>query len=56
MGGRFTRKEATEDKSLLLQKVAQGFPGCPAVKNPPTNTGDMGSIPGLGRSHMPRGN
>ena len=22
------------------------------VKNPPANTGDMGSIPGLGRSHM----
>ena len=23
------------------------------VKNPPANAGDMGSIPGLGRSHMP---
>ncbi|KAB0353911.1 hypothetical protein FD755_023395 [Muntiacus reevesi] len=38
-------KKVTEDKSLLLQKVAWGFPSCPAVKNPPTNTGDMGSIP-----------
>ena len=26
------------------------------VKNPPANAGDMGLIPGLGRSHMPRGN
>ena len=30
------------------------FPGGTVVKNPPANTGDMGSIPGLGRSHMPR--
>ena len=26
------------------------------VKNPPANAGDMGSIPGPGRSHMPRSN
>ena len=26
------------------------------VKNPPANAGDMGSSPGLGRSHMPRSN
>ena len=26
------------------------------VKNPPANAGDMGSIPGLGRSHMPQSN
>ena len=24
------------------------------VKNPPANAGNTGSIPGLGRSHMPR--
>ena len=28
----------------------------PEVKNPPANAGDTGSIPGLGRSHMPWGN
>ena len=28
-----------------------GFPGCSVVKNPPANAGDMGLIPGLGRSH-----
>ena len=26
------------------------------VKNPPANAGDTGSIPGLGRSHMPWSN
>ena len=30
-----------------------GIPGGPVVKNPPSNAGDMGSIPGLGRSYMP---
>ena len=28
------------------------FPGGPVVKNPPANAGDMGLIPGLGRSHV----
>ena len=31
------------------------FPGDPMVKNLPANAQDMGSIPGLGRFHMPRG-
>ena len=26
------------------------------VKNLPANSGDMGSVPGSGRSHMPRSN
>ena len=30
-----------------------GFPGGAVVKNPPANSGDMGSSPGLGRSHVP---
>ena len=29
-------------------------PGSPVVKNLPANAGDMSSIPGLGRFHMPR--
>ena len=33
-----------------------GFPGGAVVENPPANAGDTGSSPGLGRSHMPRGN
>ena len=33
------------------------FPGGPVVvKNPPAYAGETGSIPGLGRSHMPRRN
>ena len=31
-----------------------GFPGGPVVNNPPANAGDMGSLPGLGRFHMPQ--
>ena len=30
--------------------------GGPVVKNLPANAGDVGSIPRLGRSHMPQGN
>ena len=29
---------------------AKGFPGGSVVKNPPAKTGDVGLIPGLGRS------
>ena len=29
-----------------------GFPGGSVVKNPPANAGDVGLIPGLGRSLM----
>ena len=43
--------------SLLPLKVKDlDFLGGTVVKNPPANSGDMGSIPGLGRSHMPRSN
>ena len=35
---------------------AEGFPGGAVVKNPPANAGDVGSIPGPGRSHMPWSN
>ena len=33
-----------------------GFPGGAVVENLPANAGDMGSSPGLGRSHTPRSN
>ena len=32
------------------------FPGGPVIKNLPDNAGDMGSIPGLGRFHIPLSN
>ena len=39
-----------------IKPVSRSFPGGSVVKNPPANAGDTGPIPGLGRSHMPRGN
>ena len=33
-----------------------GFLGGLVVKNPPANAGDMGSIPGPGRSHRQQSN
>ena len=38
------------------QKQLWGFPGGAVVKNLPANAGDMGSSPGLGRSHMSQSN
>ena len=44
-------------KGLLVCVYAPsvGFPGGSLVKNLPANAGDTSSIPGLGRSRMPRG-
>ena len=35
-----------------MYDILWDFPGGPMVKNPPTNAGETGLIPGLGRSHM----
>ena len=43
-----------ENQSIRITK--RDFPGGAVVKNPPVNEGDTGSIPGRGRSHMPRSN
>ena len=45
-------------QNLVFQLVKnfQGFPGGAVVENLSANAGDMGSSPGLGRSHMPRSN
>ena len=32
--------------------MSHDFPGHSVAKNPPANAGKMGSVPGLGRSHM----
>ena len=42
--------------SPTLKETGKDFPGGTVVKNPPANAGDMGSSPGLGRSHMLRNN
>ena len=38
------------------QGQREGLPGGPVVKHPPANLGDTGSLPGPGRSHMPKSN
>ena len=45
-----------KDKEGILETAREDFPGGAVVKNPPANAGDMGSSPGLGRSHMPWSN
>ena len=52
------RKEGgTTGKGLFSAKArARGSLWLRMAKNPPANGGDTVSIPGLGRSHMPRGN
>ena len=39
--------------SQLQNKLFWDFPGGLVVETPPCNAGHMGSIPGLGRSHVP---
>ena len=40
----------------LIKNNFFGFPGGTVVRNLPANAGDMGSIPGPGRSHVPQSN
>ena len=35
---------------MYVKHLVQGFPGGSGVRNPPANAGDVGSIPGQGRS------
>ena len=45
-----------KSSAISYKKIDESFPGGLMVKNPPTNAGDTGSVPGQGRSHMPRSN
>ena len=49
-----TQKHLCCFQFCFIKKTKQGFPGGAVVKNLPANTGDTGSSPGPGRSHMPR--
>ena len=42
--------------TLFRKPADSGLPWWRSGKNPPANAGDTGSIPGLGRSHVPRSN
>ena len=44
----------TQKCSHTSKKQNRDLPGGAVVKNLPANAGDTGSIPGPGRSHMPR--
>ena len=49
----FLYKTGTLKQSSRSNKnVCVDFSDGPVVKNPPANAGDMGSIPGPGKSHM----
>ena len=57
---KFNRKCQSNDQidfttTLILYKgPCFGIPGGPVVNSLPANPGHMGSIAGLGRSHVPR--
>ena len=40
----------------VTKERRKDFSGGPVVKNPPANAGDMGCIPGTGRSRGPQDN
>ena len=44
------------DNFHSVKNFLADLPGGAVVKNPPANTGDTGSIPGPGRSHVPWSN
>ena len=57
MGNLYTLHSICRDPKIALKmKSIKNASGGPVVRNPPANAGDTGSIPGLGRSHMPQGN
>ena len=37
-----------------FERLGWDFPGGPVVENPSANAGDMSSLPGPGRLHMPQ--
>ena len=41
---------------FFIKKGERDFPGGTVVENLPGNTGDTGSSPGPGRSHVPQSN
>ena len=51
-----TQPQQQTEKQILKNEGSWGFSGGAVVENLPANAGDMGSSPGLGRSHMPRSN
>ena len=56
-GKKLYNHQELQKKYLMKFNIhSQDFPGGIVVKNPPANAGDVDSIPGAGRSHMPGSN
>ena len=54
---RSTKHSPLSSDTMLIESDFRDFPGDPVFKNPPSKTGDTGSIPGQElRSHMSWGN
>ena len=53
INNREENRKLIETFKLRFKKI---YNGGAVVENLPTNAGDTGSSPGLGRSHMPRSN
>ena len=49
-------EERTGETNCCIKCAMGDLLGDPVVKNPPSNAGNMGSIPGPGRFHMLWGN
>ena len=49
-------QDFNSQKKWQVKKKNQDFSGGAVDKNFPANAGDSGSIPGLGRFHMPQSN
>ena len=43
-------------QTINIKSKGEGFLGGSVVRNPPVNAGGVGSVSGLGRSHMPWSN
>ena len=50
------QSETEPQQQKSAKKLTGDFPGGTVVKKPPANAGDTGSIPGPGRSRIPRSN
>ena len=50
------RYHLTALSMAIRESTNRDFPGGPVLKNGPVKAGDMGLIPGLGRTHMQQSN
>ena len=54
--GQITRQSVHPPVRTAATKQARDFLGGLVVKNPSASAGDMGSVSGAGRFHIPQGN